>query len=112
MAFTLVTVTHTFTTASGSPASGTVEFSLSKRMTNSGVSIMPGAPVTATLDENGALSQQLAANTDTDTNPMDAQWRVDIRIGPEDDGPYWIVVPSTSSTVDLGALLPTHPQAG
>lgn len=112
MAFTTPTVTHTFQNPDGTPASGSVVFTLSKRMTNGTTSVVPGVTVTSALNSSGQLSQALFANTDTGTIPSDAQWRVDIRIGTIDDGPYFIVVPSGIGSVDLGALLPQQPIGG
>jgi hypothetical protein len=112
VAFSTCTITHNFNNPDGTPASGSVVFSLSKRMTNGTTSIMPGVTVTSALNGSGALSQSLYANNDAGTNPTDAQWRVDIRIGVEDDGPYFIQVPTGGGTVDLGTLLPQQPLGG
>lgn len=109
MAFTQATVTHTFVNPDSTPASGQVTFTLSKRMTNGTQSVMPGVTVTAALDASGHLSQLLYANNDTGTIPADAQWRVDIRVGVEDDGPYFVTVPTGGGTVDLGTLLAQTP---
>lgn len=106
MAFSTVTITHQFTNPDATPASGSVVFSLSKRMTNGTQSIMPGVTVTSALNGSGQLSQVLYANDDPGTVPGDAQWRVDIRIGSVDDGPYFITVPTAGGSVDLGGLLP------
>lgn len=112
MAFTAITVTHQFLNPDGSYASGTVVFSLEKRMTNGTTSVVPGVTVTATLDGTGHLSASLYANTDTTTIPQDSQWRVDIRVNNEDDGPYFITIPPTPSTQDLGPLLPQGQRSG
>lgn len=112
MSFSQATITHSFLNPDSSPASGSVVFTLEKRMTNGTQSIMPGVTITSALDAQGNLSQSLYANDDTGTVPTDAQWRVDIRVGLEDDGPYFITVPSGGGTVDLGSLLPSQPQAG
>lgn len=111
MAFTTATITHSFQNADGTPASGSVNFALAQRMTNSGTTILP-TEVTATLSAQGAISQVLAANTDTGTVPAGAQWRVTLRIlgmAPEE---FFIVVPSGGGTVDLGTLLPSAEQVG
>src|SRR5947209_1168496 len=102
MAFTSATITHTFLNPDTTPASGSVIFTLTKRMTNGTTSVMPGVTITAALSGAGALSQALYANNDTGTVPTDAQWRVDIRVGNEDDGPYYITVPTGGGSVDLG----------
>lgn len=112
MAISLVTITHAFTNPDQTPASGSVVFSLTKRITNGTQSVVPGVTVTASLNAQGQLSQVLYANTDTGTIPQDSQWRVDIRVGNEDDGPYFITVPATPSTQDLGSLLPQQTMGG
>lgn len=112
MAFTQATITHTFTNPDSTPASGSVTFTLSKRMTNGTISIVPGVTVTIGLSSSGQLSQVLYANTDAGTVPSDAQWRVDIRVNNTEDGPYWITVPAGGGSVDLGALLPQAPDGG
>lgn len=112
MALSTRTVTHQFKNPDTTPASGSVIFTLSKRMTNGTTSVVPGLPVTAMLDASGNLSQALYANNDAGTSPTDAQWRVDIRVGNEDSGPYFIVVPSGAGSVDLGTLLTLQPLGG
>jgi hypothetical protein len=87
----------------GTPASGTVTFGLSKRMTNGTDSIMPGE-VVATLSGSGQLSQALASNADAGTAPADAQWRCDIKIAGAESETYWLTIPATASA-DLGSLL-------
>lgn len=110
MSLTVQTITHTFLNADTTPASGTVSFRLSKRMTNGNTTVIP-TTVVATLNASGQLSQALYANTDATTFPGDAQWIVTIRLlGPDGSHPeeYAITVPSTGGpTIDLGTLLPT-----
>ena len=113
MAFSTRTITHTFEAADGSGASGTVTFALTKRMSNSGTTIVP-SEITASLS-NGALSQVLTANTDSATVPQDAEWRVDIRItvtGAPVTETFFITVPPGPGTTDLGSLLPQQPIGG
>ena len=110
MALTSVTVTHTFENPDGTPASGSVTFALTKRMTNGTQTVVPGE-VTAPLDASGHLSAALWANNDTGTSPGDAQYACTFRIAtsgaPCTDGPFFITVPSgLGSSVDLGTLLP------
>jgi hypothetical protein len=111
MAFTTRTITHVFTNADGTAASGSITFWLTQRMTNSGTSVMP-AQITANLDSNGNLSQSLYCNDDTDTTPTGAQWRVDLRILGAEQESFFISVPSGSGSVDLGTLLPSSQQVG
>ena len=112
MAFSQATITHTFTNPDGTPASGAVVFTLTKRMTNGTTSIVPGVTVSAALNSSGALSQLVYANNDAGTIPTDAQWRVDIRVNNVEDGGYFITVPTGGGTVDLGSLLPQDSVAG
>lgn len=112
MSFTEATITHTFRNADGTPASGAITFTLTERMTNDGVTIVP-AEITAALNAEGKLSQKLTANNDPGTIPQDALWRVDWRIqGPPMPESYFITVPSGGGTVDLGTLLPQQPHGG
>lgn len=111
MGFTYSVISHSFDNADGTPASGSVEFTLTTRMTQPTDTIMPGS-VTCTLDADGAFSQTLASNLDSGTVPQDAQWRVDIRIAGSEAETFWIVVPSGGEPYDLGALLPQSPIGG
>lgn len=110
MAFTQRTVTHTFTNADGSPASGTVTFALTGRMTNGSTTIVPAAEVTGTLNATGNLSVTVTANNDTGTVPTDAGWMVTLRIAGAKQEEFLITVPSGTGTVDLGSLLPAAGQ--
>ncbi len=105
MAFTVRTITHTFTNADSTPASGTIEFALTRRMTNGTTTIVP-AVVAGTLNGTGQLSVPLTANDDGGTAPTGAQWRVTFRILGSDVEQFYITVPSAGSgNVDLGSLL-------
>jgi hypothetical protein len=109
--FSSVTVTHTFSNADLTPASGSIEMSLTKRMTCGSTTIVP-ASITANLNSEGKLSQALTANNDAGTVPEDSQWRVDFRILGAEQETFYIVVPTGGGTVDLGSLLPQQPQGG
>lgn len=107
MSVTVQTVTHTFTNADGTPASGEITFRLTKRMTNGPTTYVP-ATITANLNSSGQLSQTLLANNDTGTFPQDAQWACTFRILGSDIEEFMITVPATgTSPIDLGTLLPT-----
>lgn len=111
MSFTTATITHKFTNADGSAGSGAVTFTLNKRITQPGQTIIPGE-ITATLNASGDLSQSLTSNVDATTVPQDSQWLVTFRlVGDSVDGPYSITVPSGGGTIDLATLLPTVEQA-
>lgn len=111
MSFSQATITHKFTNANLTPASGSIEFTLTKRMSQAGQTITPGS-ITATLDASGNLSQALTANNDAGTIPGDAQWRVDFRILGMDAESYFVTVPTGGGTIDLYTLLPQNPIGG
>ena len=114
MAFSTRTITHTFENADGTPASGTITFGLTKRITNGTTTIVP-AEITANLNASGQLSQVLTANNDPGTLPADSMWRVDFRIatpGAPVTETFYITVPTGAGTVDLGSLLPQSPNGG
>lgn len=107
MSITSRTITHTFTNADGSPASGSVDFKLTKRMTNGTQTYGPGT-ITAQLNNSGVLTQSLLANNDIATFPADSQWLVILRILGWDIEEFAITVPATGSgSIDLGSLLPS-----
>lgn len=107
MAFTTRTITHTFKNVDGTAGSGTLVFSLTKRMTNGTQTYLPAA-VTATLDGSGNLSVTLPCTTDATTSPQDALWRVDFHLsylGTQNEEPYYFPL-APGASVDLGSLLP------
>lgn len=105
MAFTKRKITHLVTEPSGAAASGSIEFTLSKRITNGAETIVPGS-VSAPLNSTGELSVELPSNSDAGTTPSDSQYRVDLRITGAAPETFWIVVPTGPGTTDLGSLLP------
>lgn len=111
MSFSTATVTHSFQNADGTPASGSITFALTKRMTNGTTTIIP-AEITANLNAQGQLSQALTANNDAGTVPADAEWAVTFRILGASMEEFFIVVPTGGGTVDLGSLLPQQPNGG
>lgn len=111
MAFTSATVSHSVSNADLTAASGSIEFTLTKRMTNGTTTIVP-ASITANLSASGQLSQLLTANNDAGTTPGDAMWRVDFRILGAQQETFFITVPSGGGTVDLGTLLSQQPLGG
>lgn len=112
MAFTTPTITHHFQNANGTAASGSVVFTLTKRMTNGTTTVVPGTPITATLDGSGDLSQTVVANGDVGSIPSDARWQVDLKIAGAPEDQFYITVPSGSGSVDLGSLLPQDALGG
>jgi hypothetical protein len=114
LAFTSVEISHQFSNADGTAASGTVEFTLSGRMTNGTQSIMKTAAVTVALDGTGSFTKALPANDDAGTVPVGVQWLVALRVAGADEETYEVTVPSAAPghTVDLGSLLPSAQQVG
>ena len=111
MSFTTRELTHTFQNADGTAASGSLTFTLTQRMTNSGTTLIP-ADLTANLDASGNLAQTLTCNNDAATVPTGAQWRVDFRILGAQNESFFISVPSGGGSLDLGSLLPGNQQVG
>jgi hypothetical protein len=103
MAFTYVTVTHTFETAAGVAAGGTVDFTPIVSMHNGGTVVQK--TVTATLSGAGVLSQMLAANTDPETRPTGTTYKVVERIQGQPTLTYYIQIPHNGgTTIDLRDL--------
>lgn len=103
MAFTYVTVTHTFETAADTAAGGAVDFTPVTPMHN-GLTVVKKT-VTATLSALGAMSQLLAANTDPETTPTGTTYQVTERITGQATVTYYIQVPhNAGSSIDLRQL--------
>ena len=81
MPFTVATITGNYVTATGAPATGSVEFTLDHSIQNGNVTLLAGTSTQTTLDASGNISQQLVATTDPGTQPQGALWRVDERVG-------------------------------
>jgi hypothetical protein len=111
VAFTKATITHTVKNADGTAGSGSIQFTLTKRMSNGTTTILPSA-ITANLNGSGELSQELFANNDPETVPGNAQWRVDFRLLGDVQESFLITVPTGGGTKDLASLLPKQPQGG
>lgn len=110
MSITTRTITHTFSNADGTAASGKVVFDLSAMITNGAQTIVP-TDVTGTLDASGNLSVSLAANDDTGTVPTGTTWRVTLHILGYQPQTYIVTIPSAGTgTLDLGSLLPSAEQ--
>lgn len=103
MAFTYVTITHTFETAADLSAGGEIDFTPISPMHN-GVTIVKKT-VTATLSSSGVLSQLLAANTDPDTIPTGTVYQVDERVVGQPTLTYYVQVPhNAGNSIDLRDL--------
>lgn len=93
MAFTQVTVTRDYDLATGSAPTGTVSFTPSDWLVNSGVTVVAAA-VVAHLDVDGQIAVALAANTDPDTTPADSYYLVQEDIIGQPRRIYQITIPS------------------
>lgn len=103
MAFTYVTITHTFETAADLSAGGTIDFTPITPMHN-GVTVVKKT-IIASLSGSGVLSQMLAANTDPDTVPVGTVYEVTERITGQTPLTYYIQVPhDAGSSIDLRSL--------
>lgn len=98
-------MTHQYQNADGTPASGTIQFTLNKAITNGNLTIVP-AQVSAQLDATGHLSVTLISTQDGTSVPQDALWRVDERVLGAQARTYEIGVPSGGVAVELGSLMP------
>lgn len=104
--FTAPTVTHTFENADSTAASGSVKWTLSGRMTNGTLTIVP-ASITDNLNGSGAISQAVTSNLDAATTPQDTSWRVDLNILGAEQESFVVVVPpqqtetNGSTTINL-----------
>lgn len=103
MAFTYVTITHTFETAADLAAAGQVDFQPVSPMHN-GITVV-ARKITAQLTGAGLLSQLLAANTDPGTLPTGTVYQVTERISGQSPFTYYVQVPhDRGSTLDLRDL--------
>jgi hypothetical protein len=109
VAFTYVTVTRDYDLADGEEPIGTVAFTPTETMVNSGVTIV-AAPVRAVLDTAGVLTISLAANTDPATTPVGSHYLVLEQIAGQRDRAYPVIVPhSAGPSLDLAALAAVYP---
>lgn len=103
MAFTFVTITHTFQTAADLAAAGEVDFQPVEPMHNGNTIV--AKKTTAVLSGAGVLSQKLAANTDPGTLPTGTTYKVTERITGQAAFSYYIQVPhNQGATLDLRTL--------
>ena len=109
----VVTIAHSYTGLDGSASSGSVSFTLSGPLRNSGVTLPGGQPLVVTLT-NGALSVSLPANDDPASIPAGTSYSVTERVTGASETEYPITVPATRNglTIDLASLLPSDAGAG
>jgi hypothetical protein len=108
MAFTTVEVTGRYLTPTGEPATGSLTFTLTQPMSNSGVQVDP-APTITTLNEDGAFAVELYANDDTETVPTGVQYGVTEQIEEAQPEDYFVQVSHLTSPVDIANLRPGAP---
>lgn len=111
MPFSTTPLAHSFLNGDGTPASGQVSAVLSARMSNGGTTIIP-TTVTASLDSTGAVSLRVASNLDPGTVPADVTWQVTLRILGASEETFDVVVPVSSTAVDLASLFPSAQPVG
>ncbi len=119
MAFTTPTITHTFEGPPGTPATGTVEWSLLEWMTNGAVSLMPPMLSIYALDATGTMTvDNLPSNLDPGTQPAppwNSLYRLDIQITNAQAQSFVVIIPPiqtetnatltlNSKTITLGSL--------
>lgn len=106
MAFSQVTIQHSYLNLDGTPASGAVVFQLTGAMRNSGTTYAASLPVVATLNGSGQLSVELPANNDAGTIPDGVGYIVTEKIAGAAEGTFTVNVPTGAGTIDLASLLP------
>lgn len=97
MAFTLISVQGTYLLPNGSPASGSVSFTLTAPMRDAStdVTITPTEQIVA-LDNSGSIAINLYANDDATTQPDGVTYEVNERINETGYNKYFITVNSNS----------------
>lgn len=110
-----VTVTGTYLTLDGAPATGTISFtpqvaagSILTDPTGTAM-LVPNPPPTATLDGTGSFSIALPATDDTDLQPNGWTYLVQAQFGNTKATPYSISLPAATSPVDLKSKAPSVP---
>ncbi len=103
MAFTYITVTHTYRTAGDTAPAGTIGFRPIVPLHNGSTVI--SATVTATLSGAGGLSVLLAANTDPATTPTGTVYEVTEHVTGQAVLVYYVQIPhDQGSSLDLRDL--------
>jgi hypothetical protein len=107
--FTHVTVTRDYDLATSAPPRGTVYFTPSEWMVNTGVTIVPAAR-SAALDETGTIAISLVANTDPGTTPADSYYTVREEIDGQPTRTYTMVIPhNVGPVLDLSGITAPSP---
>lgn len=105
MTFTQVPVRATYTRENGSPAVGTVSFTLGRPMVNGGVTV--AQPFVVSLDSSGSFALPLPANDDSGTTPTGASYSVVESLVGTFGRSYTLVVPAAAagSGITLGGIM-------
>jgi hypothetical protein len=113
MAFTLITITATFTRPDGQPAEGKVTATLSQQLRN-GTTVLEPEPIVGVLNASGQLKDRtgelpfsLEANDDAGTLPAGSTYEFVPEIDSANLDPFTAVVPHTApaGTIDITALM-------
>ena len=116
MAFTQQTLFHRYMNADGTPAAGSIEFTLSEAMSNGGITITPGSHISAPLDASGNVSSVANASAAVLTSTQDPgtqsqgvpTWRCDERISGAPVRTWFFELPPGPATVDLQTYMPSN----
>lgn len=111
MSFTQVTVTGTYLQVDGTPASGSVTFTLTASITD-GTTIVSGSPRKIELDASGSFTVQMPANDDSTTSPQNTLYQVaeQINSGKIVERGYYVALAKAVPSVNIAALAPALPQ--
>jgi hypothetical protein len=111
MAFTLISVTGQYLLPTGSPASGSVSFTLTAPMrdASTNITITPQEQVVA-LNASGSISINLYANDDDTTQPDGVTYEVNERLNETGYNKYFITInkDSPNATFDLADVVPNY----
>lgn len=111
MAFTLISVTGQYLLPTGSPASGSVSFTLTAPMrdASTNITVTPQEQVVA-LDNSGSISINLYANDDDTTQPDGVTYEVNERLNETGYNKYFITInkDSPEGIYDLADVVPNY----
>jgi hypothetical protein len=108
MPLVLVTVTGKFPNAANQTLGfGTVTFTPSSDLTDvTDAEFIAAYPLTVPLSPAGTFSQQLISTSNSQIQPPGWMWVCTVTIGPR-SGQFSFLLPSSPSTVDISALMPS-----
>ncbi|HEY4529151.1 MAG TPA: hypothetical protein VIG97_02295, partial [Luteimonas sp.] len=103
----MVPVTATYRNIDGTPARGSVTFTIPQAIVVDGVVAVPKI-ITATLDASGSIALELPATNDPDLSVTDWAYTVTERF-PGGRKPFMIFVEHDAGAIDLAAVAPVVP---